>query len=313
MCIRARAMKAAFLPDALRLQLPDCASRPISVCRRTGGAGMKNSSDLQSRVGETCFGSLLGKIADADEPFGLEYFHDATQVMIAGGNERRSLDGRQLVRRQVPSVLVEECQGTVVRDEVLSEKISRSAEPLREKSPEPLATHFRTFASKSLDRSPRMFAARLGDRRFDFHPIAHGIHFAKRHAGLHHTERARIHAEKENTLGAVAVLAQIGLMCRPGVLKWVIDASDGGLKSQAVNSGTEFDCRVNQLVAEQWCRHVELGAARLRSRFNAEPAASKLAHKFRDQSQTVGGGRGSRRARAADHRAWNPRTLNTRL
>jgi ABC-type nickel/cobalt efflux system permease component RcnA len=73
-------------------------------------------------------------------------------------------------------------------------------------------------------------AARLGDVRFNLHPVAHGRNFAEGHAGLHHAERTGIHSEENNALGCVRERAQVGFVPCPGVIERVVNKSDGRAK-----------------------------------------------------------------------------------
>lgn len=65
-------------------------------------------------------------------------------MLAAGGQQRRLLSGRQLVRRRIAATL-EEGERAVVRDEVFGEE-GVAVPALREKPPQSSPAHFRARA-----------------------------------------------------------------------------------------------------------------------------------------------------------------------
>src|SRR2546430_5555455 len=220
-------------PYSKRLHLPGRLSRPVFVRRRTRRARMKNFPDPNRRISQDAPGPFLGKVADADQPFRLKNLHYSTQVAVTSSKKRRDLRAGQFVGGQIPAVLIEERQGTIIGDEVVSEKIFGRAKSFRRQAPQPSAADFGARARKTFDRTLRMFTTRLADRRFDPHPIAHRVDFAKRHTALHHAERAGVHAEEKDTFEAGAVLADIRLARAPRVIEWIVNMCGGRERTQA--------------------------------------------------------------------------------
>src|SRR2546430_3625061 len=110
-------------PYSKRLHLPGCLFRPVFVRRRTGRARMKDFPDSNRAISQDAPGPFLGKVADADQPFRLKNLHYSTQVAVTSCKKRRNLRAGQFVGSHIPAVLIEERQGTVISDEVVSEKI----------------------------------------------------------------------------------------------------------------------------------------------------------------------------------------------
>jgi hypothetical protein len=64
-----------------------------------------------------------------------------------------------------------------------------------------------------------MLVARPLDGADDAEPIAHHRDVAERHAGLHHAERPRVHAEQEDFFPAATIAAQVELVRRARVFR----------------------------------------------------------------------------------------------
>ena len=92
-----------------------------------------------------------------------------------------------------------------------------------------------------------MLLRRPSGGRMDFQPIARSCDLAEGHAGLHHAERAGVHAQKNHPLPAAAIPAEIFRMRRPRVSQRIINVRDRRLEFQPVNPGRKFACSGNQL------------------------------------------------------------------
>jgi len=217
---------------------------------------MKDFPDSNRRISQDAPGPFLGKVADADQPFRLKNLHYSTQVAVTSSKKRRDLRAGQSVGSHIPAVLIEERQGTIISDEVVSEKILRRAKSFSRQAPQPSAADFGARARKTFDRTLRMFTARLADRRFDPHPIAHRVDFAKRHTALHHAERAGVHAEEKDTFAAGSVLAEIHLVCAPRVIEWIVNMCGGRGEPQAINGRTEFSCGSDHWGRDRMAGHI---------------------------------------------------------
>ena len=73
------------VPNAQLLELPRDERSPISVGGRASGAGVQDSPHKGLPRRKDQLKAAPGKIADANQPFGPEHFHDGSQVVIAGG------------------------------------------------------------------------------------------------------------------------------------------------------------------------------------------------------------------------------------
>ena len=111
------------------------------------------------------------------------------EVVVAEIDELAAWLGGQLVRREIATRSLEEED-----DPVLEECLLR-AEAARSPAPEPVPAHFGSPAGEPFDRPLGMFARRPRDRLSNAQPITHRRHLAEGHAGLHHPERTRVHAQ----------------------------------------------------------------------------------------------------------------------
>ncbi len=110
----------------------------------------------------------------------------------------------------------------------------------REQSPQTFATDFAPGTIEPEHRPFRIFFSRLVDLRSNAEPIAYGRDLSERNASLCHPEWARIHPEKNHTLRAVTVTAEINFVRAPGVIEWVVNVRDGRSESLFANRGAEF-------------------------------------------------------------------------
>ena len=79
--------------------------------------------------------SFESKITNTNQPFGLKRGNDLPQVLIARREESRFFRSRQFVRRTIATAAFDECQGTIVHDDVLGEKPVRKPESVCEEAP----------------------------------------------------------------------------------------------------------------------------------------------------------------------------------
>ena len=82
---------------------------------------MKDFPDSNRGISQDAPGPFFGKVAYADQPFRLKDFHYSTQVAVTSSKKSRDLRAGQFVGSHIPAVLIEERQGTVISDEVVSE------------------------------------------------------------------------------------------------------------------------------------------------------------------------------------------------
>src|SRR3954462_4797956 len=149
-----------LFPDAQRPKLFAGGAGPVFIGGVTGGAGMKNFSNLQWRICENEPGAFLRKVTDADQPFRLKNFDHAPQMFVAGGEDRGHAGGGQFVRRYVAAGFGEERQRTIVDDKMVFEKGIGAGEFLSEQTPQSSAAHFGTRTLKSFHGPLWMFAIR---------------------------------------------------------------------------------------------------------------------------------------------------------
>ena len=87
-------------------------------------------------------------------------------------------------------------------------KVFRRAEAFPKKPPEPASADFRTRATEAVHGLGGMFLRRFPDKAENFQPVLHGIDFSEGNSGLRHSERSRIHSEKNDAFASVPVAAQ---------------------------------------------------------------------------------------------------------
>ena len=80
-----------------------------------------------------------------------------------------------------------------------------------------------------------MFPGRFPDGGINADPIAHGRHFTKRHTGLRHAKRSRVHAQENDSFFTISRKPQILLVGRPGIVERVVNVSDNTSKVQPGN------------------------------------------------------------------------------
>src|SRR5688572_13976156 len=110
---------------------------------------------------------------------------------------------------------------------MLAKKIGSFTETLREQTPQPLPADLAARAVESSHDAFWMFGIRLPNLRAQFHPIAHRIDLAKRHAGLNHSPRPGIHSKENHLLRPRAKRAHVGFMARPRVIEGIINVRYG--------------------------------------------------------------------------------------
>ena len=146
---------------------------------------------------------------------------------------------------------------------MVREKIPGCPELFREEAPQASAADFGTLAGKSFDRTLWMLDARLADRRFNPQPVPHGADFAEWHAGLHHSERSRIHAEKHNAFRVATPGPEVSLVSAPGVTEGIVNMRYRGAELEVVESLAELSRGPNQLAGSA---HFAIMTSRVSSR-----------------------------------------------
>src|SRR4029077_12463662 len=124
---------------------------------------------------------------------------------------------RQLVRRAVASTLFDEDQRTIIQDDMFFEKALGISEARREQAPEPASADFGAVTFETGDGPPWMLAKRTAHQASNSEPVANGGHFAEGHARLGHAERARVHAQEDDSFWPLPETAQIIGMWFPRV------------------------------------------------------------------------------------------------
>ena len=200
---------------------------------RTIAGSLDFARDDRSRV-------FCGEIADADEPFGLENANDVAEMIVAERKERCAFTRRKFVRRPVASTDFDEGERAIIGDKVLGKKFLGRAETFGKQAPQSFAADFAAVTIKSRDGPLRMLVRRVVDLRLNAEPVAHGGDLAKWNTGLYHAKRPGIHAEKHYAFGSVSVTPQVKLMCAPGVLKRIVNVSNGQSEFQILNCVTQM-------------------------------------------------------------------------
>ncbi len=214
---------STFSPNALVGQLGGGLFGPAAVGGGAGGAGVENfaNADVNAIKGFGC--AFLGKAAHGDEPFGFKNFHDAAQVGIARGHQRRGLGGGQFVRRAIAAGVFHEGQRTMVDNKVIGKKFLGRAEAFAKQAPQPAAANFAARAGEAINGALGMFARGFADGGIDADPVAHSGHLAKGHTRLRHAEGPRVHSEENDFLWRTAGQVKVLLVRGPCVVERVIN------------------------------------------------------------------------------------------
>lgn len=199
---------------------------------------MQDAADVHG-ISSQFFSPFHCEIADADDPFRLQAFDDFCQMSVAGGEQCRSLRCREFVRSAIASALFQEGEGAEIDHDVLLKKILSRSETFREEPPKSFAADFRTRTGKARDEPRGMLIFGSAHGGLNAEPIAHGLDFAERHAGLNHAERAGIHPEKDDALPTVSITPKVEFMGRPGVIERIIDVANGRREGQFVDGSAE--------------------------------------------------------------------------
>ena len=226
-------MRDVLLPHAQRDQFAGGGEAPVgAVGLGTGGAGMQNLSDADSRALGGGLGTFTGEGTDADEPFGLENFQQLAKMLIAGGAEALAFGRGKLVRGDIATTLVTEGERTIVGDEMFAEKSVRRGKTAGEEFPQAAATDFRAGAGKAGDRPFRVRLGRLRHGGGDTQPIARGGDLAEGNTSLDHPEGTRVHPQKNHALGRMPKAAEVFLVRGPSVCERIINVRDRRAKPQ---------------------------------------------------------------------------------
>src|SRR5690606_27551695 len=109
--------------------------------------------------------------------------------------------------------LLDERERAIVRDKETREEFVRRSETIASAAPQPRSADLRARTLEAEHRALRMCALRRLDIPRNPKPVPDHADVAKRHAGRHHAERARIHADEDDLsrrFGAVPL--EIALM-----------------------------------------------------------------------------------------------------
>ncbi len=202
------------------------------------GRRVQDAGDRDAEAGALAdeLGALLREVADADDMRWGERRDDLDERVVAGGEERLTLGRGQLLGDAVGAALLDEGERAVVGDEGPGEEPIGAAEQLFEEPPQALAGDLGATAREALDRALGVLRGRYADGGGDADPIAYGGDLAKRDAGLHHAERARVHADEEHATGRVAVAIEVDAMGGRSVDERVVDDRDRGREREAIEA-----------------------------------------------------------------------------
>jgi hypothetical protein len=193
---------------------------------------MQNLPDLQSAP-ENFFRALRGEIANADHPFRLKRKDRLLQMLIASREQGVALILGKFVRSSISPTLLQESERTIVQNEMFSEELRGRSEAVGEKSPQTFSAYLRALAIEAGDQALRVLNVRFRNSPGYSQPVPDRIDFAEGHSGLHHSKRARIHAEEDNPLWALRELLDVMFVRFPGVLERVVDVGDRGSEAEA--------------------------------------------------------------------------------
>ena len=161
-------------------------------------------------------------------------------MSIAGFHEWASFARRQFVWSSVPAGFLHKNQRAVVGNKVVIEKVIGRIKTFGKEAPQPAATYFTAGARKTLNGALGVFLGGLADGGIDAYPITNSGDFPERHSCLCHSERARIHSQKNNFLFAVGSPTNVLLVRGPSVLEWVINMRYRFTKSQSIAGCAQF-------------------------------------------------------------------------
>jgi len=191
--------------------------------------------------------AAFGETADADGPLRLQHPQSGGQMPVAGFVHRAALGRGQLVGGEVAAGVGQEHQRAVVQHEALGEEGLGAAEAQRRPAPQAPPADLGARAIEAFDRPLRVLVGRSFDRRADAHPVAHRGDFAEGHAGLHHAEGPRVHAQQYDALVRGAKAFDVGLVGGERVLQRVVDmrhrrreAQRGQVARQCVRGGDQL-------------------------------------------------------------------------
>ena len=186
------------------------------------------------------------KASNTDDPRRLQDRDGRAKMHVTGSEERTSLGGRQLIGCAVAAGAFEERERAIVEDDVVLKELLCCPKTLREKSPEPFPADLRARAGKTLNDPSRMFVVRLEDGTLYPKPIANGGDFAKRNAGLRHSERSRIHPDKHDVPWGGPKGAQVLFVRRPRVTQRVVNVSHRGGEFDPLDCLSQAQCGFHQ-------------------------------------------------------------------
>ena len=176
-------------------------------------------------------------------------------MFVARGKQHRAFRSRQFVRRPIPTAGFNKSQWTIVRDQMFAKKVFGRAESFREQFPQTLTTDLIPLARETGHAPLWMLVRRTANFCFDAEPVAYGRDLAERDAGLHHAERAGIHAEKQDAFTTVRVTLQIRLMRSPGVFERVVNVRDRRSEAEFVHCRAQTLSGANQRTAGRRFAH----------------------------------------------------------
>ena len=188
---------------------------------------MRDGADLDL-VAKRNPSSLLGEATDADDELRPKLLDDADERVVARGEERRALGGRQLVGRAIPSRLLHEDERAPVRDEDTVEEPLGGLEAIACPTPEARPADLRASASEAGDGPARVLARRRPDVAGDAHEVAHHGDVPEGNSGLRHPERPGVHAEQQQLARLPRAPAfEVRLVRLAGIDERVVDERHG--------------------------------------------------------------------------------------
>lgn len=191
--------------------------------------------------------AFLSKAADANQPFGLQYLQQASQMLVTDIFQGPPRIGWKLIGGDIASRAFHENQRAIIDDEMLLKKCLGRCKLLLEQSPQAAAGNFASRAVPALNGTLGMLAQRSADGSIDFQEFADGRYFTKGNACLSHPPRPGIHAQEKNaTTGQRVPLPKL-TMRFPGVFQRVVDPGNACVEPQFGHVLAELLCVAEQL------------------------------------------------------------------
>lgn len=215
------------LPDPLLKKLFGSGFGPAAVRRGTGGAGVEDFSQLGMGADARALDAAIGVVPDADDELGLQRLERGLERAVADSLQRVALFRLEFVWSDVAARFLEKNERAVIGDPMIGEEGGGVAVARLEKAPESAAADFGSRAIVAENGTFWVLFFRGVDGGVDADPLSDGFDFAEGRSGLHHPERAGIHAQEDDSLRCGAVAFDVLGVGGPGVVEGLVDKGDG--------------------------------------------------------------------------------------